>query len=131
MTIRPRLLSRGTWPEAKHLAEVLRQETVGGILLLVAGAAALVWATSPWAHAYRDVSELAFGPEALHLRLTLAQWAADGLLAIFFFVVGLELRVGLVAGDLRDPGRAALRTAAAIGAMIVPAAIFIGVNLVA
>jgi NhaA family Na+:H+ antiporter len=131
MTIRPRLLSRGTWPEAKHLAEVLRQETVGGVLLLLAGAAALVWANSPWAHVYRSVSELAFGPEALHLRLTLAQWAADGLLAIFFFVVGLELKREFVAGDLRDPARAALPIAAAIGGMIVPAAIFVGINLIA
>ena len=103
MAARTRLLSRGSWPEAKHLAEVLRQETVGGVLLLLAGAAALVWANSPWAHVYRSVSELAFGPEALHLRLTLAQWAADGLLAIFFFVVGLELKREFVAGDLRDP----------------------------
>jgi Na+:H+ antiporter, NhaA family len=126
-----RLLTRGSWPEAKHLAEVLRQETVGGVLLLLAGAAALVWANSPWAHAYRSFSELSFGPETLHLRLTLAQWAADGLLAIFFFVVGLELKREFVAGDLRDPARAALPIAAAIGGMIVPAAIFVGINLIA
>src|ERR1700709_2292221 len=103
MTIRPRLLSRGTWPEAKHLAEVLRQETVGGILLLLAGAAALVWANSPWAHAYRSVSELAFGPESLHLRLTLAQWAADGLLAILLLPARPASKREFVAGDLRVP----------------------------
>jgi NhaA family Na+:H+ antiporter len=108
-----RLLSRGSWPEANRLAAILRSETVGGVLLLIAGAAALVWANSPWSNVYRDVSEFAFGPEALHLKLSLASWAADGLLAIFFFVVGLELKREFVAGDLRDPARAALPIAAA------------------
>ncbi|MDT5325083.1 MAG: Na+:H+ antiporter, NhaA family, partial [Mycobacterium sp.] len=126
-----RLLSRGSWPEANRLAEILRRETVGGVLLLIAGATALVWANSPWSHVYRDVSEFAFGPEALHLRLTLASWAADGLLAIFFFVVGLELKREFVAGDLRNPARAALPIAAALGGMIVPAAIYVGTNLAA
>ncbi|MDT5291161.1 MAG: Na+:H+ antiporter, NhaA family, partial [Mycobacterium sp.] len=59
-----RLLSRGSWPEANRLAAILRSETVGGVLLLIAGAAALVWANSPWSNVYRDVSEFAFGPEA-------------------------------------------------------------------
>jgi NhaA family Na+:H+ antiporter len=59
MPTRLRLLSRGSWPEANRLAEVLRRETVGGVLLLIAAAAALVWANSPWSHIYRDVSEFA------------------------------------------------------------------------
>lgn len=126
-----RLFSRGSWPEASRVSEVLRRETVGGMLLLFAAGAALVWANSPWASAYRAVSEFTVGPESLHLRLSVASWAADGLLAIFFFVVGLELKREFVAGDLRDPARAALPIAAAIGGMIVPAAIFIGVNLAA
>ena len=126
-----RLFTRGSWPEAQRLAQVLRRETVGGILLLVAAAAALVWANSPWATAYHALSEFTVGPEDLHLRLSLASWAADGLLAIFFFVVGLELKREFVAGDLRDPRRAALPIAAAVGGMIVPAAIFVGVNLAA
>ena len=73
--------------------------------------ARLVWANSPWSHAYRAVSEFAIGPESLHLQLSSSAWAADGLLAIFFFVVGLELKREFVAGDLRDPraGRAADR----------------------
>jgi NhaA family Na+:H+ antiporter len=125
----PRLLSRGSWPEAKRIAEVLRRETVGGVLLLIAAAAALGWANSPWAQIYRTASEFGVGPESLHLHLTVAAWAADGLLAIFFFVVGLELKREFVAGDLRDPARAALPIAAAIGGMIVPAAIFLGINL--
>jgi len=126
-----RLLTRGSWSESRRFAEILRKETVGGVLLLVAAATALVWANSPWAHAYRAVSEFAIGPESLHLRLSMSAWAADGLLAIFFFVVGLELKREFVAGDLRDPARAALPIAAAIGGMIVPAAIFIAINLAA
>lgn len=124
-----RLLARGSWSESQRLAEILRRETVGGVLLLIAGAAALVWANSPWSQAYRALSEFAVGPESLHLRLSLASWAADGLLAIFFFVVGLELKREFVAGDLRDPARAALPIAAAIGGMVVPAAIYVGINL--
>ena len=68
------------------------------------------------------------GPSALHLDLTLAQWAADGLLAIFFFVAGLELEREFVAGDLRDPRRAALPVAAAMGGMAVPALIYVAFN---
>jgi NhaA family Na+:H+ antiporter len=128
---RSRLLTRGSWSEAKRFAEILREETVGGVLLLVAAGVAVGWANSPWSHAYQAMSEFAFGPESLHLRLSVSAWAADGLLAIFFFVVGLELKREFVAGDLRDPRRAALPIAAAIGGMIVPAAIFIAINLAA
>ena len=128
---RLRLLTRGSWPEAKRLTDVLRRETVGGVLLLIAGGVAIGWANSSWAASYRAVSEFAIGPEALHLHLNLATWAADGLLAIFFFVVGLELKREFVAGDLRDPARAALPIAAAIGGMIVPAGIFVAINLLA
>jgi Na+:H+ antiporter, NhaA family len=126
-----RLLTRGSWPESQRLSQILRKETVGGMLLLAAAGAALVWANSPWAQAYRTVSEFAIGPESLHLHLSISAWAADGLLAIFFFVVGLELKREFVAGDLRDPRRAALPIAAAVGGMVVPAAIFIGINLAA
>src|SRR3954469_23811194 len=120
-----RLLTRGSWSESQRFAEILRKETVGGMLLLAAAGAALVWANSPWSAAYHTVSELAIGPESLHLRLSVSAWAADGMLAIFFFVVGLELKREFVAGDLRDPSRAALPIAAAVGGMIVPALIFV------
>ena len=126
-----RLLTRGTWPEAKRFAEILRKETVGGVLLLVAAAMAVGWANSPWSAAYRTISEFTVGPERLHLRLSISAWAADGLLAIFFFVVGLELKREFVAGDLRDPRRAALPILAAVGGMVVPAVIFVTVNLIA
>ena len=123
------LFTRGTWPETQRLAEVLRRETVGGVLLLVAAAAALIWANSPWSGIYHDISEFTFGPAALHLDLSTAAWAADGLLAIFFFVVGVELKREFVAGDLRDPARAALPILAAVGGMVVPAVIYVAVNL--
>ena len=126
-----RLLARGSWSESQRFSEILRKETVGGMLLLAAAGTALVWANSPWSDTYHTVSEFAFGPESLHLRLSVSAWAADGLLAIFFFAVGLELKREFVAGDLRDPRRAALPIAAAIGGMIVPAAIYIAINLAA
>lgn len=113
-----RLFTRGSWPEAKRVASVLRQETAGGMLLLIAAAAALIWANSPWSGLYDDISEFRIGPAALHLDLSIAAWAADGLLAIFFFVVGVELKREFVAGDLRDPARAALPILAAVGGMV-------------
>src|SRR5690606_10371381 len=110
---------------------ILRKETVGGIILLVAAAAALIWANSPWSQSYFALRDFELGGEwlGLHLNLTLGAWAADGLLAIFFLVVGLELKREFVAGDLRDPSRAALPIAAAVGGMVVPALIFVLVNL--
>src|SRR5687768_4271801 len=117
------LFSRGTWPEARRIAELLRAETIGGVLLLIAALIGLGWANSPWGDAYRTLSAWEIGP------LSLAAWAADGLLAIFFFVAGLELKREFVAGDLRDPRRAALPVLAAVGGMIGPAVIFVLFNL--
>lgn len=124
------LLSRGSWAEASRISEVLRKETVGGAVLLVAAAVALIWANSPWSQPYFALRDLQVGgePFGLHLNLTLGAWAADGLLAVFFFVVGLELKREFVAGDLRDPARAALPIAAAVGGMVAPALIFVAVT---
>ena len=123
-----RLFPRGSWPEVGRIADVLRAETVGGVLLVAAAVIALIWANSPWGSAYTALSELRFGPAALHLDLSLAQWAADGLLAVFFFVAGLELKREFVAGDLRSVRRAVLPVTAAVGGMALPALIFIAVN---
>jgi Na+:H+ antiporter, NhaA family len=130
-TSRPPILARGSWSEAQRITAVLRRETVGGALLLAATVLALVWANSPWAGAYHAVREHRVGPSALHLDLSLGAWAADGLLAIFFFVVGLELKREFVAGDLRDPGRAALPILAAVGGMVAPALLYVTINAVA
>ncbi|WP_250036680.1 Na+/H+ antiporter NhaA [Paractinoplanes maris] len=125
----PRLLSRGSWAEARRIADVLRKETIGGALLLVGTVIALVWANSPWREHYDAMVSYEIGPSALHLNLTLGAWAADGLLAIFFFVAGLELKREFVAGDLRDPRRAAVPVAAAVGGVIVPAVFYTVINL--
>jgi NhaA family Na+:H+ antiporter len=122
------VLARSSWPEARRIAGVLRSETVGGLLLLTAAAAALGWANSPWADGYRELRDTVVGPHALHLDLSLGTWAADGLLAVFFFVAGLELKREVVAGDLRDPWRALLPVAAAVGGVVVPAALYALVN---
>ncbi|MET8311845.1 Na+/H+ antiporter NhaA [Micromonospora sp. NPDC005173] len=124
------LLFRGSWPEVRRVGDILRTETVGGVLLLAAAVVALVWANSPWGEAYRSLGGFQLGPTALHLDLdlTLAQWAADGLLAIFFFVAGLELKREFIAGDLREPRRAMLPVAAALGGMTLPALIYTAFN---
>ncbi|OQO89477.1 Na+/H+ antiporter NhaA [Saccharomonospora piscinae] len=123
------MFSRTSWREWKRVADVLRLETVGGILLLAGAVIALVWANSPWSESYTTVSEFTFGPHALHLDLSVSHWAADGLLAIFFFVVGLELKREFVVGDLRDPRKAAIPIVAAVGGVVVPALIYVLVNL--
>ncbi|WP_229075551.1 Na+/H+ antiporter NhaA [Actinoplanes sp. DH11] len=122
-----RLLSLGSWPEARRIADVLRAETVGGVLLLAATVLALGWANSPWKDFYQDLAAFRVGPAEWHLDLPLSAWAADGLLAIFFFVAGLELKREFVAGDLRDLRRAALPVAAAVGGMLAPALIYLAV----
>jgi Na+:H+ antiporter, NhaA family len=129
VTTPARLLSRGSWTETARISAVLRKETVGGALLLAATLLALVWANSPWSDSYASLRDLEVGPESLHLHLSLGTWAADGLLAIFFFVAGLELKREFVAGDLRDPRKAALPVAAAVGGMVVPALLYAAVNL--
>jgi NhaA family Na+:H+ antiporter len=119
---RPALGQRG-W-----LLSQLRDETFGGILLLIAAAIALVWANSPWGASYEALVDSQVGPVSLHLDLPLGVWAADGLLAVFFFVVGLELKHELVLGSLSNVREAVVPAAAAVGGMVVPAAIFVVVN---
>jgi NhaA family Na+:H+ antiporter len=113
----------------RTLADVLRTERAGGILLLIGTVIALVWANSAWADSYETIKAFEFGPESLHLHLSVEAWAKDGLLAIFFFVIGLELKREIVAGELRRPATALVPMVAAVGGMVVPAAIYLAVNL--
>lgn len=117
------LFGRLPLPERNYVAEALRTETVGGVILLVAAVAALIWANT-FGSSYEAVSHFHFGPEALGLDLSVTHWAADGLLAVFFFVAGVELKRELVAGELRDPRAAALPVAAALCGMAVPAVVY-------
>lgn len=105
----------------------LSQETTSGLLLLFAAALALLWANSPWRGTYQALSETVVGPADLHLALPLSVWAADGVLAIFFFVVGVELKRELVVGSLSNPREAAVPMISAVGGMVVPALIYAGV----
>lgn len=106
-----------------ELARYLRTETVGGALLLAAAAVALLWANSPWRDGYFAMVDTTLAIPPLHLDLTLGDWTKDGLLAVFFFVAGLELKREFVVGELADRKRATLPVVAAMGGVITPAVI--------
>lgn len=108
--------------DARAVAAILRQETVGGALLLIAALVALLWANV--AHdSYEAVRGFPIGP------LDLEHWAADGLLTIFFFVAGLELKREFTTGSLSRPQEALVPIVAALSGMIVPALIYLVINL--
>lgn len=113
---------------ATEVIRFLRTEQIGGLILLAATALALIVANSPLAGAYQRVAEAHLGPHALHLDLTVAEWAKDGLLAFFFLVAGLELKRELVVGELRDVRRALLPIVGAVGGMVVPALVFLAIT---
>lgn len=102
----------------------------GGIVLLVCTAAALVWANSPWADSYHHFWErrLTVGTPGFGLTLSLHHWINDGLMALFFFVVGLEIKRELLVGELSSLRGAAFPIAGALGGMLVPAALYAALN---
>ncbi len=113
--------------ESLWIERILRRETVGGILLLAATVLALIVANSALADSY-------FGLRSTYLQITfgdffweisVGKFAADALLAIFFFLAGLELKREFVAGELRDPRKAIVPVVAAVGGVIVPAIIYV------
>ncbi|MCC2307474.1 Na+/H+ antiporter NhaA [Cellulomonas chengniuliangii] len=127
---KPALFGRLTPGGRKNFADTLRAENTGAILLLAGAVVALLWANSPWREAYVSLGDIVLGPSALHLDLSVSQWATDGLLAIFFFVVGVELKREMVTGQLRRPSTAIVPILAAVGGMAVPALLYTLVNSV-
>jgi NhaA family Na+:H+ antiporter len=113
------------------LTRFLQIEASGGILLVAATVVALVWANSPWSAGYQQLwtTELRIEAGPFHLAKDLRHWVNDALMAGFFFVVGLEIKRELVAGQLRRLRDAALPGIAALGGMVVPALIFATVTL--
>ncbi|UQA94048.1 Na+/H+ antiporter NhaA [Streptomyces halobius] len=121
-------LGRMPLPERNFVADALRAETVGGVLLLVAAIVALIWANT-LSGSYEAIRDFHIGPAFLGLDLSLQHWAANGLLAVFFFVAGIELKRELVVGELRDPKAATLPVIAAICGMVMPALVYVVVNV--
>ena len=111
---------------AKPFQEFARLEASGGILLIGGTLAALVWANSPWAASYFSLwhTKLTFGFAGRQLSEELHFWINDGLMAIFFLVVGLEIKRETLVGELSSVRKAALPIVAALGGMIVPAGIY-------
>ena len=112
------------------LGNLLRKDLVGGVLLLAAMLSALVLANTPWADGYFALRDTHIGIDFPGLDHTVGEWASEGLLAIFFFLVGLELKTEFVDGELRNIRKALLPVVAAFGGVIVPALIYVAVNLV-
>lgn len=111
--------------------QFVRWQASGALLLLICAVAALVWANSPWASSYELMLHvplrLSLGERALELDLR--HWINDGLMAIFFFAVGLEIKREFLVGELADRRKAMLPIAAAIGGMVVPALCYAAFNL--
>jgi len=122
------VLTRPSLRERGWILSYLRDETVGGVLLIIAAAIALIWVNSPWGDGYVSLVNYEVGIPALGLELSLGVWAADALLAIFFFVVGLELKHELIVGSLSKPSQAAVPAIAALGGMVVPALLYLAIN---
>jgi NhaA family Na+:H+ antiporter len=114
----------------RPLVDFLHTEAAGGVVLVAATVVALVWANSPWDASYDDLwsTQLAVSLGERELALDLRQWINDGLMTLFFFVVGLEIKRELVEGELRDPRKAMLPACAALGGMLAPALIYAAFN---
>jgi NhaA family Na+:H+ antiporter len=108
----------------------IQTESAGGIVILAAAIAALIWANSPWDESYGDFwhTVVSINMPILHISQDLQHWVNDGAMTIFFFVVGLEIKRELLHGELAGPRKAALPAAAALGGMALPALIFTAFN---
>ncbi|HEX2031364.1 MAG TPA: Na+/H+ antiporter NhaA [Actinomycetota bacterium] len=114
----------------RPLREFMETEVAGGAVLLAAVVIAIVWANSPWAQAYDALwqAEVSIAVVGRELTQDLRHWVNDGLMVVFFFVVGLEIKRELAVGEMSTFRRAALPAMAALGGMIVPAALFLALN---
>jgi Na+:H+ antiporter, NhaA family len=112
------------------LEEFIHRQTTSGVLLMICAVLALLIANSPWSETYYHFLEIPFtvGVEGFQLSKSIHHWINDGLMALFFFVVGLELKREMLVGELADPKQAMLPIFAAIGGMVMPAAIYIAFN---
>ncbi|HET7691149.1 MAG TPA: Na+/H+ antiporter NhaA [Nocardioidaceae bacterium] len=122
-TTRRRILPPLTRGEDTFLGNLLRTETVGGAIVLIAAVVAVLWANSPVSEAYADLRHWEIGP------LDLEHWAADGALTLFFYVAGLELKREFLVGSLRNPADAMVPIAAAAAGVAMPAVIYVAFNL--
>ncbi|MBI3965487.1 MAG: Na+/H+ antiporter NhaA [Chloroflexi bacterium] len=110
--------------------EFAHVEASGGLVLMALTVVALLWANSPWSRSYDALwhTYVSAGASGFGLSMSLLHWINDGLMAIFFFVVGLEIKREILVGELASPRRAALPIAAAFGGMVVPALIYVAFN---
>jgi Na+/H+ antiporter NhaA len=117
-------------PRIAAFREFLDTEAGGAVVLLTATLVALAWANSPWAASYHGLwsTPLSLSLGELRLSLDLAHWVNDGLMTLFFLVIGLEVRREFDRGELRERRRAALPLIAGLGGMVVPAALFLALN---
>jgi len=117
-------------PILRPMNAFLSAEYAGGIVLLVSAVVAVVWANSPWRDGYHHFwhTPLGFSSGGFSFSLSLEEWVNDGLMVIFFLLVGLEIKRELLIGELASVRRAALPIAAAIGGMVVPAGIYLLFN---
>ena len=121
---------RGEYLESLWIEKILRRETIGGLIIVGAAFLAVILANSPLADAYFGLRStylsIGFGDAAM--KISVGHFTADGLLAIFFFLVGLELKREFISGELRDPRKAIVPVVAAVGGVIVPAVIYVSIT---
>jgi len=117
-----------TMTNQQRLRAFLQSETTGGSLLIGAALIGLLLANGPLSSAFQSIATTKIGIDALDLNMTIQKWTADALLAIFFFVIGCELKHELVVGTLSRPRQAVLPVAAALGGMAVPALLYVAIS---
>jgi NhaA family Na+:H+ antiporter len=122
----PPLIERALRP----FQDFAHRESSSGLLLLACTAIALIWANSRWGDVYEHLWDIPItvGVGKYGIRESLHHWINDGLMAVFFFLVGLEIKREMLVGELASMRRAALPLAAALGGMLVPALLYAGVN---